>query len=481
MRSLRLSLAVRAALAMTLALGALSAAVVLGMRDFLDQELNANLLNVASIQAAAVTDDPTGVMRFHEWELTPEEATQIRELNRIAQIWSADGESLLRSQFVTEDLPLDTAALQRASAGNLVMEEQEYLDMPIRSLYYPLERLGPLHARHVLQVAAPLQGRNQILARLALILGAVTLLLGAATFGGGWWLARRMVKPVSEIIDQAESIEAPTLDRRIDAHADLREYERLVGVLNTMLARLNRAFEAQRRFTADASHELRGPLTALRGEVELALRRERDPEEYRRVLASSLEEVERLSQLAEDLLTLARSDAGVMQPRLQRTDILERAEHVFRRLQRKATDKDITLELHAEGHTETLADPGLMEQLLWNLVDNAVKFTPEGGRVRVSIEGDGGGLADHGGDLTIRVADTGPGLPPGEGDRIFERFYRADASRTHGGETGGTGLGLAIVRAIVDVHGGSVEARNREAGGAEVTVRVRGGVTVGRP
>jgi two-component system OmpR family sensor kinase len=324
----------------------------------------------------------------------------------------------------------------------------------------------------VLQVAAPLKGRNDILARLGRILGAVTVLLGLATFGGGWWLARRMVKPVSEIIDQAESIEAQTLDRRIDAHADLREYERLVGVLNTMLGRLNRAFEAQRRFTADASHELRGPLTALRGEVELALRRERDPEEYRRVLASSLEEVERLSRLAEDLLTLARSDAGVMEPRLQPTDVLERTERVRGRLAQKAAAKNVTLTVDARGAAEAMVDPGLLDQLLWNLMDNAVKFTPAGGRVEVTIEGPDPREDDG---LTIRVADTGPGLPPDQLDRIFERFFRVDEARTHDDEPGGTGLGLSIVRAIVDIHGGRAEARNRAEGGAEFIVTLRGG------
>ncbi|NIP82370.1 MAG: HAMP domain-containing protein [Gemmatimonadetes bacterium] len=435
------------------------------MREFLDRELNANLINVASIQAASVTDEPSGAMRFHEWELTPEEATQIRELNRFAQVWSAEGESLLRSQFVTEDLPLDTTALRQASAGNLVIVEQEYLDMPIRSLYYPLERLGPLHAHHVLQVAAPLEGRNEMLAWIARVLTALTAVVGLATFGGGWWLARRMVKPVNEIIDQAESMEAQTLHRRIDAHADAQEYARLVRVLNTMLARLDHAFEAQRRFTADASHELRGPLTALRGEIELALRRERDEEEYRRVLASNLQEVERLTQLAEDLLTLARSDAGVMQPRLQRTDVLERAEHVLGRLEGKAAGKDVELRIASDGDTEGIFDPGLLDQLLWNLVDNAVKFTPSGGRVRLSLDGD----ADA---VEIRVADTGPGLPPEDVDRIFERFYRADRSRTHHAETSGTGLGLSIVRAIAKVHGGRARAGNRPEGGAEFVVRL---------
>ena len=465
MRSLRLSLALRAGVVMTLALAALSLAVVLAMREFLDRELNANLINVASIQAASVTDEPSGAMRFHEWELTPDEANQIRELNRFAQVWSAGGESLLRSQFVTQDLPLDTAALRRASAGSLEVVEQAYMGIPIRSLSYPLERLGPLHAHHVLQVAAPLEGRNELLARLATFLAGLTLVVGLATFVGGWWLARKMVQPVHEIIDQAESMEARTLHRRIDARADAREYERLVGVLNTMLGRLDRSFDAQRRFTADASHELRSPLTALRGEIELALRRERDPEEYRRVLASNLQEVERLSQMAEDLLTLARSDAGVMQPRLRRTDVLERAEHVLGRLGGKADACDIRLEVRADGDTEGIFDPGLVDQLLWNLVDNAVKFTPAGGRVRVAVDGDGDAIS-------IRVDDTGPGLPPGEIDRLFERFYRADASRTPHDATSGTGLGLSIVQAIAEVHGGRVRAETRTEGGATFEVRL---------
>ncbi len=465
MRSLRLSLAIRAALAMTAALAVMSLAVYLAMRQFLDRELNANLINVASIQAASVTADSSGLMRFHEWELTPEEATQIRELNRFAQVWNASGRSLLRSQFVTEDLPLDTAALHRASAGNLVVVEQRYMGMPIRSLYYPLERLGMLHAHHVLQVAAPLEGRNDVLAWLGRFLAAVTAFVGLATFAGGWWLARRMVKPVNEIIDQAESMEARTLSRRIDAHADSREYERLVRVLNTMLARLDHAFDAQRRFTADASHELRSPLTALRGEIEIALRRPRDDQEYRRVLASNLQEVERLSRLAEDLLTLARSDAGVMQPRLQRTDARERARRVLDRLQGNAAAKDVALELRADGDTEGIFDSGLLDQLLWNLVDNAIKFTPPQGHVRVAVVGDDPAVE-------IRVADTGPGIPTQDVDRIFERFYRADIPRTPRDDPASTGLGLSIVRAIADVHNGKVSVRNSPGGGAEFVVRL---------
>jgi two-component system, OmpR family, sensor kinase len=460
-RSLRFRLAVRMALAMTAALAAMSIGGVLWARDFLDRELNANLLNVASIQASALTDQPSGAMEFHEWDLTPEEAAQVRELNRYAQVWSASGESLLRTQYITEDLPLDTVALRIADGQRLTMTEQTFQGMPIRSLYYPLERMGHLHARHVLQVAAPLTGRNQMLRQLALLLAAITVISGGATFVGGWWLAVRVVKPVDEITSQAEAIGAGTLGQRIAAHADSQEYERLVDVLNTMLARLEASFDAQRRFTADASHELRSPLTALRGEIELALRRDRDPDEYRRVLQSNLQEVDRLTSLAKDLLTLARSDSGVMQPRFQTADVAALCENVLERLRGKANRRGVRFLSHAPEPVEAILDPGLLEQLLWNLVDNAVKFSPPGGDVDVSVT-----RVDHA--VRIRVADQGPGIPAEDIGQIFDRFYRVDRART-AGETGGTGLGLAIVRAIAEAHGGSVHAGNRSEGGAIFT------------
>ena len=458
-RSLRFRLAGRVAGSMTLALVVISVLALIGARGFLDGEIESSLLNVASIQASSLTAGPGGAMRFHEWDLTPEEAAQVRELNRYAQVWNASGESLLRTQYITDDLPLDTTALGDAAAGRLVTVDQRFQGMPIRSLYYPLERMGPAHARHVLQVSAPLSGRDELLRQLGMLLASITVLVGAASFAGGWWLGGRMVRPVREITDQAEDMRAGTLGRRIAAEADTQEYERLVAVLNGMLARLEGSFESQRRFTADASHELRGPLTALRGEVEVALRRERDPAEYRRVLASSLQEVDRLTRLAEDLLTLARSDAGVMQPRIQAADLTARAAAVTDRLRPRAEAKGIDLDLEADAAVEALVDPGLIDQLLWNLVENAIKFTPPGGRVAVRVEGGAGQVA-------LEVRDSGPGLPVADLDRVFERFYRADAARTPAGDATGTGLGLSIVRAIAQVHGGEARAGNAPGGGA---------------
>jgi two-component system, OmpR family, sensor kinase len=463
MRSLRFRLAARVAGGMTAAMLVISIAGIIGARHFLDEELNASLLNVASIQAAALTDAPGGEMRFLEWDLTPEEAAQVRELNRYAQVWSEEGAGLLRTQYLRADLPLDSVALREAAAGQLVSREQRFQGLPIRSLYYPLERLGELHARHVLQVSAPLTGRNRMLRQLAWLLGGITIVVTASSFAGGWWLGGRMVRPVDEVIDQAESLGASDLDRRITAQADTREYRRLVDVLNLMLARLEHAFEAQRRFTADASHELRSPLTALRGEIELAMRRKRDTGEYERVLASNLQEVDRLSQLAEDLLTLARSDAGVMEPRLKVSDLAERAEAVANRLRGRAEAANVRVRLGAARPVHAVVDPALIDQLLWNLLDNAIKFTPAGGSVQI-------GVTATTEQVEIIVEDTGPGIRQQDRERIFDRFYRADAARTHSGDSPGTGLGLAIVRAIARAHGGEARAGAGRNGGARFSI-----------
>jgi two-component system OmpR family sensor kinase len=272
------------------------------------------------------------------------------------------------------------------------------------------------------------------------------------------------VRPVHEIIDQAEAIGAGSLDRRIGAYADTQEYRRLVEVLNTMLSRIQYAFDAQRRFTADASHELRSPLTVIRGEIELALRRQRSPEEYRRVLESSLEEVVRLSRITEDLLTLARSDAETPRTTGEPVRCAEVARRILGRFQGAVQDKGLDLAVDIPPELDAPLDPVLLSQVIWNLVDNAVKFTPAGGRIGVVLS--------HGhGVVEFSVTDSGPGLGP-EPARVFDRFFRADEVRTPGEETSGTGLGLAIVRALVEGQGGEVGAENLPEGGARVFARL---------
>lgn len=473
-QSLRFRLAIRAAAAAALGLFAVSAVAVVTLRVVLDRELNASILNVASIQAASLADGPSGDMHFHEWALTPEEAASVQELVQYAQVWDRDGTSLLRNQYMTSDLPVDSETLARAAAGELVWSDQRFEDAPVRTVFYPLERLGAAHEAHVLQVAAPLSRRDDMVRRTIVFLGLLTLSLSVATFFGSWWLAGSAVRPIHAVIDQAEEIEARSLDRGIQAYADTREYTRLVQVLNTMLSRLQQSFEAQRRFTADASHELRSPLTAMRGEIEVALRRERTPSEYVEVLESTLEETVRLSEISEGLLTLARSDSGTLTPSLEPVDASEVIHHVLLRLG-GTNGKALTL---IGPHEPVVAsiDRGVLSQIVWNLADNAIRHTPEGGEVRIDAD-------VIGSELVVRVADTGTGLGGSNPDELFERFYRADTARTPGTLAGGTGLGLAIVRALAEAHGGSVTAENRSGGGALFTVKLSesGGGNGSRP
>jgi two-component system, OmpR family, sensor kinase len=268
---------------------------------------------------------------------------------------------------------------------------------------------------------------------------------------------------VQEIIGHAEEIGARTLGRRIVAYTDSYEYERLVQVLNTMLARIDAAFDAQQRFTADASHELRSPLTVLRGELELARRRERSPEEYQRVIDSSLEEVDRLTRVAEDLLTLARSDAGVLEARPRQTDLADQAKGVVERLATMAVEKGVRLEVNGLEAAVACVDTDLVRRLMWNLIANAIRFTPAGGHVAVTVTRDEQGVR-------LSVADNGPGIPESALPHIFDRFYRADEARTQGLSAAGTGLGLAIVQAIAELHGTRVTASHRAGGGARFSV-----------
>jgi signal transduction histidine kinase len=197
----------------------------------------------------------------------------------------------------------------------------------------------------------------------------------------------------------------------------------------------------------------------------VALRRDRTPEEYVRVLDSALEEAERLSRLAEDLLTLTRSEARVLQPQIQSVDLTERVRRTVSRLSPEAEGRGIRIVGPAEGPIMAGADPDLFDRLVWNLLGNAVKFSPRGGLVEVRL-----GYTDRG--AVMEVADRGPGIPEDQLEKVFERFFRTDESRTPGEESSGAGLGLAIAKAIVELHQGEITAENRPDGGAVLRVLI---------
>jgi len=295
---------------------------------------------------------------------------------------------------------------------------------------------------------------------IALLLIPFTAL--AAALGAGI-LLERLLDPLRRLVETTREIGIGGLSRRVpepDRPSDLQD---LAQSFNGMLMRLERAVEALRHFTADASHELKTPLTSIQGTIQVALSRERSAEELRETLADVMEETEWMLHLVDGLLTLARSEEGLVQLRKEPVEITGLLADAVEMGQLLTTDRPVTVELDAPSPLYVRGAAGQLRQVFLNLVSNAVKFTREG-RVRVT--------ARHydevgGGWVEVRVADTGVGIPPEELSRVFDRFYRGDAAR---GRPGGTGLGLAIARLLVEQHGGRIDAQSRLGHGSEFRV-----------
>ncbi len=275
-------------------------------------------------------------------------------------------------------------------------------------------------------------------------LSLAVLALGAL---GGFWIARRALAPLSHLATRAERITAEQLHERLPVAGVSLELDQLASAFNETFARLEGSFEQLKRFTADVSHELRTPLTALRAVGEVALRGRHDAEGYREVIGSMLEEVDRLTRLTDELLTLARADAGEARLRREAVDVAALAREVAEHLAVLAEEKEQRIVVAALPAV-VQGDRTVLRQALVNLAVNAVKYSPP--RTAVRIEA---GRRD--GAVVLEVADEGPGIAPEHRERIFERFYRIDKSRSR--EMGGTGLGLALVKWAAEAHGGRVE------------------------
>jgi len=460
--SFRARLAIRFTVLMAAAFVAVGTVALLLLRHILTAQLDGTLLRLASIEASAVTDSPDSAVHFHEGIFSAPRSEHATELVRYAEIWHEDGSPVVRSQsLATRSLPIAWDAFAAARRGEVVIVSLRWDGEPVRSVLYPLGLVGPAHQAHILQIAAPLQPVSDVVGTLVRFLLALGVVVTALTFVGAWGLASRAVRPANEIAEQAEAITAGSLAARIHAHADASEYQRLVAVLNDMLERLQSAFDAQRRFVADAGHEIRHPVAVLRAALDLALRRDRSPEEYRAAITDSVAQTDRIGTLAEGLLTLARADAGVLNPRREPHDLLALADEICRREKLVADRRGIRLALRGEP-TVAAVDAELIGRGLANLLDNALRFTPAEGTVEVLIERDGG-------EVRVHVIDTGPGVPPDQAPHLFERFFRGDASRA---TDGGAGLGLAIAKGIAAAHGGDVTYTPNQPRGSRFTIRL---------
>ncbi len=434
----------------------ISAVTHLAVRSILLQQVDRSLSLIASLQASAVVESPPQRMELREWELQPEEIEQLQDVLWFIQVWDETRKVVTRSANLTQPLPDPGSGWRAIEEGRVVYQTILSPYGPLRQTLYPLQRLDPAHADHVIQVAVSLGPVNQTLNQIDIVLISIGFLGLLTVIAIGWNLATRAIRPVEEIVTQTREIHSPEERKRITAYGRTYEFASLVEVLNEMLDRLEKAFDSQQRFTADASHELRTPMTSLRGTIEVALRRTRSLEDYREVLQSSLEEVIRMQALVGDLLILARKDTHVLQPRREPVSADELIFEVTRELAPAAENRSVVFETGDIEPVVMLVDRDMIRRCLTNLVSNAVRHSPEGGRVAIQC-------TESDNEIVLGVQDEGEGVPESIRPNIFDRFYKADSARTAGE---GAGLGLSLVKAMVEAHSGRVTVDDAPGGGA---------------
>jgi heavy metal sensor kinase len=304
------------------------------------------------------------------------------------------------------------------------------------------------------QDASAMEESLRSLSMILLVSFPGALLLAVA---GGYFLAGRALSPVSSITSKAREITADRLAERLPVDNANDEIGKLAAVFNETLTRLESSFESLRRFTADASHELRNPLTSIRSVGEVALQESGDEEAYREAIGSMLEDVDRLTGLVDDLLVLARGDSFRGTPAEGRLDLGHVTRRVVDELRILSEDKGQTITLTDTGTIDVKADDSMLRLALSNVIHNAIRYAPENGHIGISI-------GREEGQALIDVEDDGPGIPPEEREKVFERFYRIDKARSR--SEGGTGLGLAIAKWAVEANGGTISFRDPGNGGA---------------
>lgn len=376
-----------------------------------------------------------------------------------AQVADATGEIVRSNDIVAGTSMLPNSVVRSITAPAFFDRHLPGIDNVSRLFAVPVETPA---GKAVVIVGSSLQDRADQLLQLAVTLGiglpiAVLLLSFAA-----WWLAGAALAPVERMRSEAAAISSTDLRARLTLPPADDEITRLGATMNDLLDRIQRSVETERRFIDDASHELRTPLSILKTELDLALARERSPDELRAALRSAAEETDHLVRLAEDLLVLARAHGGHLPVHGALSDLRELLQDIAGRHRPRATSAGIAIDVDAPTGI-VCVDPVRLRQAMDDLLDNALRYTPRGGAVSVS------GSVDDG-TIRLAVTDSGPGFSTDVLSRAFEPFVGDPDGERDGGD--GSGLGLAIVRVIAVAHGGAVQAENAPGGGARITITI---------
>jgi len=386
-----------------------------------------------------------------------------RNFGEYIQILNSRGSIVCTSENLQNfRLPLNKRGLQHVLEGTPYFETVYDLGpRPVRLLTFPVTEENRIDV--LIQVGEDLTAGGEVLNHLQLLLlGFSPFAMIILTFGG-WFLAGRAVTPMVRITSTMRKINAENLYQRLPVPEGENEIARLAETFNSMLARLEGSFQRIKQFSGDASHELRTPLTILRGETEVALRWAKSKDEYRQILQSNMEEIDRMGRIIENLLLLAKSESGEMSISIKELSLSDLLQELYLQAKSLGDPKqiDVRLNLKVSEEIQIRGDELRLRQMFLNLISNGIKYTPSGGKLTL-------GLAVEGEQVLVTVADTGIGIPEEHLPHIFSRFYRVDEARNR--EDGGAGLGLAIVKWIVKIHDGKIDVDSMPNQGTTFTV-----------
>lgn len=425
------------------------------LRDEVDQALE------ETATAAVRALEEQGFLQLLDEGSLLEQFPELARIDKFFQIFSPSGTITIRSPNIKQrDIPLSRAALDASMAGKTIFESAHYPKEPrLRLISVPIMYRGSL--LYIVQVGTSMKPIEDTLQRLLLVLLVTMPIALAVSLASGWFLASRALRPVDAITLAAQRIAAGDLSQRLTVATSPDEIGRLAHTFNDMIGRLDTSFRQIRQFSSDASHELRTPLTVMKGETELALRRPRPIADYQLVLESNLEEIDRMTHIVDELLFLSRADIGEVRMETLPVALESLVEDVHRQATLLGQDQQIQVVLGQVVPAVVQGDELRLRELLLNLVDNAIKYSHPGGTVTMALTVDGA-------EARVSVSDQGIGIAPDEQARIFNRFYRTDAARSHTKK--GTGLGLAICALIAESHKGRIDVISQPGTGSTFTV-----------
>ncbi len=425
----------------------------------LNDQVDRSLEESATVAVRSLLEG--GLGPFIQFEDLSDKFPELAVVDKFFQILSPTGLTNIRSPNIkSRDIPLTEDQLLHAKAGNTRTESVRYPgEPPLRMISVPIILNDTLV--NIVRVGTSLQPVEDTLKRLLFVLLVSLPVAVIVSLAGGWFLAGRALRPVENITQAARRIAGGDLSQRLTAPPSPDEIGRLAATFNDMIARLDASFRQVRQFGTDASHELRTPLTVLKGETELALRRPRAAEDYRLVLESSLEEIDRMSRIVDELFFLSRADLGEVNLESLPVRLDALVDDLYRQASLLGQDTNVQVLLGSIAPCTVQGDELRLRQLLLNLADNAIKYSRVGGKVELSLtcEGQLAGLS---------VTDHGIGISPEALPRIFDRFYRSDTARVHA--KSGTGLGLSICQWITEAHRGRIDVQSIPGHGSTFTL-----------